>query len=368
MKAKRLLCILLGMLIFVLCFAFVGCGEEKPLSGDTGKEETPGSPPGDGTDTPEGPAYTLSEPVQIVRDPHFEQGFGVKGQQDGIGTVFGTLGYDDTKTYSPVWTLAQWYCGYYYKQGDQWPSEYNILNAERIQNGDLYIWQDASKTLRVNPTEGSLYMRLEGTQEYTAPKTQSGPWPHLLLEYRVERKYVRDLASLTLKMDYTLNTFKGDMGSDTNADIHCAQFPFYLVVSNVNQESEDYGAYIWFGASLYDNRYDYTLLYASADIGSEDKLATNAFIYKPGSKEYMAAPVEEGTPNVIEWDMLPYIEDAFESAQQNGYLPNTKYEDLAVTSGNFGWEITGTYDAAMKIDEFEIWAVEKIYEGEQENA
>ena len=36
------------------------------------------------------------------------------------------------------------------------------------------------------------------------------------------------------------------------------------------------------------------------------------------------------------------------------------FEDLYVTSGNLGWEITGTYDAAVQIDRFEIWAVEEI--------
>lgn len=352
---KKWFSLLLALLLVILaCTAAVGCGEGKD-NGGTG-------PGGDDGNDPTPPEKVLSDPIQIVMDNKFSQGFDVKGQQDGIGTVFGQLVYDDENEYDPVWQLAQWYCGYYHKVDGEFPASYNILNSERVYNEkrNLYIWSDESKTLRVNPDTGSIYIGLQGTKEYTEPRAEGKPWPHLLLEYNVQSKHVASLDSLTLNLDFTLMSFKGDMGAATDFDQHCAQLPYYIIVQNRNRDSEGYGEYIWFGASLYDNRYDFTMTYASVDAGSDDKIATDAFIYKPGSKEYLPNPVVVGEENKIEWDMLPYIKTAYQTARSNGYLTKTNFEDLYVTSGNLGWEITGTYDAAVQIDRFEIWAVEEI--------
>lgn len=317
-----------------------------------------------------GVSKKLSEPVQVVRDNKFANGFNVKGQMDGIGTVFGKLTYDDDSV-TPNWSLGQWYCGYYNspvekpKRNEDFNPDYNILNAKKTYNEKtgLYTWQDASKTLRVNPTEGTLYARLEGTKEYNAPRTDGGPWPHLLMEYStVGGVKISDLYSLTLNLDYTLKMFKGDMGSGLRSDLHCAQFPFYCVISNQNPNSPGRGQYVWFGACLFDNRQDYTMTFASQDVGSDDKIATGAFIYQVGQQAYLKAPVTVDDKIQINWDMLPFMKAAYKTARERGFLDKTEFEDLYATGGNFGWEITGTYDAAIQIDKFEIMAVSEIKE------
>ncbi len=363
---KKLLSVLLAIAMLVMCLAFTACGDNsgKPdngVNGGIGNNEQ-------GDDEKDPPK--LSDPEQIVVDNRFANGFNVKGQQDGIGTVFGKLTYDDD-TVTPSWSLGQWYCGYYNsavekpKDNDEYNPAYNILNATKTFNANLglYTWSDASKVLRVNPAEGTLYARLEGTKEYNAPRVDGGPWPHLLMEYGCQSGYrLDDLYSLTLNFDYTLKMFKGDMGSGLNTDIHCAQFPFYCVIQNRNRESAGYGQYVWFGACMFDNRQDFTMTFAQADVGSEDKLATNSFIYQVGQRAYLSAPVKVDEKIEIKWDMLPYMRAAYQTARERGFLGDTEWEDLYATSGNFGWEITGTYDAAIQIDKFEIMAVKELKE------
>ena len=382
---KKKLSLLLAIMMLFTMIAFAGCSttEEEVPGGETPGIQTPGDEtPGDetpGDETPgtgkepEEEVKNLADPVQVVIDNHFTRGFNVKGQQDGIGTVFGKLTYDDP-TVKPAWSLGQWYCGYFHspvekpKRNEDYAPEFNILNAEtnehgatKTENNGLWVFKDASKTLRVNPSTGMVYAKLEGTKEYTSARKDNEPWPHLLLEYGMESGIKLDeLDSLTLNLDYTLKAFSGDMGASLKSDIHCAQFPFYCVVSNRNTESKDYGRYIWFGACLFDNRQDFTMTFASADIGSDEKLATGAFIYQVGQRAYLDAPVAKGELIEIKWNMLPFMKTAFETAQRNGYLKNTKFEDLYATGGNMGWEVTGTYDAALQIDKFEIMAVKDL--------
>ena len=45
---------------------------------------------------------------------------------------------------------------------------------------------------------------------------------------------------------------------------------------------------------------------------------------------------------------------AYKLARKNGYMQQTSLEDLYVSGLNFGWEIPGTYDAAMQVRDFSI--------------
>ena len=110
---KKWFSLLLALLLVIFaCMAAAGCGEGKDNGGPGGDEGNEPSPP----------EKVLSDPIQIVADNKFSQGFDVKGQQDGIGTVFGQLVYDDENEYDPVWQLAQWYCGYYHKVDGEFPA------------------------------------------------------------------------------------------------------------------------------------------------------------------------------------------------------------------------------------------------------
>lgn len=41
------------------------------------------------------------------------------------------------------------------------------------------------------------------------------------------------------------------------------------------------------------------------------------------------------------------MKDAIEDAKSKGFLPFSRPEDIAINNTNLGWEVTGTFDAAL---------------------
>ena len=50
------------------------------------------------------------------------------------------------------------------------------------------------------------------------------------------------------------------------------------------------------------------------------------------------------------------IRHAFELAQSRGFLKNTKYENLGITSMYIGWELPGTFDVGMDVNNMKLLA------------
>lgn len=67
----------------------------------------------------------------------------------------------------------------------------------------------------------------------------------------------------------------------------------------------------------------------------------------------------EGTPNLLNRDMLPTIQYAFKLAQERGFMKNTKYENLGITSMYIGWELPGTFDVGMDVQNMRLLAGKK---------
>jgi hypothetical protein len=135
------------------------------------------------------------------------------------------------------------------------------------------------------------------------------------------------------------------MGSNEyNESLHTAQITLYFSVANINRDSPYYLDYLWFGVPVYDYRIrDLQLSYME---DSHIEGATQKFIYVPTANNFFKGSMHDKEwISIINIDILPYIRDAFNKAQELGYLLTTKYEDLALTSTNFGWEIPGTFDA-----------------------
>lgn len=319
---------------------------------ENGGEDSSVVLPSDSSD--EGPVI-----FRLVQDPNHRLGFNVKGQKDGIGTHIGRLVYDSEPEEDSVWELAQWECGYYHRDGQTYPSEHNIMNAEKnVSEDGTYQWTDASKVFRSNPQTGAVYLGLDASKEYEAPRVQNAPWPHLLLEYTLSQSLkAAELMSLTLEMDFTLEEFTNHMEAGTeSAALHTAQFMWYMIVRNGNPNSPDYGYYMWFGVDLFDRRYenDFAPLYAMQDTGKE--VNTGAYIYQPAAKDILTEPTAVGREQIVSADLLPYIRKAFLAAQKAKFLVNTRFNDLVIAGGNFGWEMTGTYSGAMTVSKFDLVA------------
>lgn len=341
-------------LILASCLAlsFGGCGGGTSSVSDS--SGAPGMSDGAGDSASGGAEITET---QIIADRTFQHGFNVKSQTDGIATPIGQIRLDENDTAAPLWNIGQWYCGYYHKDDQTLYDSYNIMNAAHSVNGTKHTFIDASKKLSVDTETGEIGMRLLGTEEYTANRQQNEPWPHLLLEYSMTENYsLAELKSVRFEMDFMLTKLTSGYTSPSqiDTDLHTAQFVFYCTLRNNNPQSEDYGSYIWFGLNLFDARYEIVPAYASQDSGKE--INTGAFIYQPISSVYCRTPTRLGEEQNIDFDMLPRMRDAFKAAQDARFLVNTKWEDLALCSGNFGFEVTGTYDIAAEITTLNLFA------------
>ncbi len=345
---KRFLSLIIACL---LVFAAVSCGNKN----DSATDESKDSVSSDASDiTDESPINVVEK--QIIADRTFKHGFNVKSQTDGISTPIGVLQTNDEDTVSPLWNIGQWYCGAAYKDDSEKYDSYNILKATHSVNGSKHTWIDTSKKLSVDTETGSIGMRLLGTKEYTHPRQRNESWPHLLLEYNVLGEYkLSDLKSARFEMEFMLTKLTNAMSaSEHDNDLHTAQFVFYCVLKNTNKLSKDYNSYIWFGLNLFDARYEIIPAYASQDSGKE--INTGAFIYQPISSAYCKTPTKLGETQSINYNLLPRMKDAFKAAQQARFLVNTKWEDLSLKPGNFGFEVTGTYDIAVEISTLNLYA------------
>ena len=349
---KKILSLIMACL---LIFAAVSCGNQ-------GSSETDGTESGSYSDATSDTSDVIDEsPVdvvekQIIADRTFKHGFNVQSQTDGIPTPIGVLRTDETDTVSPLWNIGQWYCGASYKDDAEKYDSYNILNAKHSLNGSKHTWIDASKKLSVDTETGSIGMRLLGTKEYTHPRQKNEGWPHLLLSYNILGEYkLSELKSVRFEMEFMLTKLTNAMSaSEQDNNLHTAQFVFYCVLRNTNKLSKDYNSYLWFGLNLFDARYEIIPAYASQDSGKE--INTGAFIYQPISSAYCKMPTRLGETQSINYNLLPRMKDAFKTAQQARFLVNTKWEDLSLKPGNFGFEVTGTYDIAAEISALNLYA------------
>lgn len=282
--------------------------------------------------------------ISLLSDGKFAKGFWVKGRRDGDDTVVGTLFKGDAE---PDNTLCQWYLGYFSDCGES----YDLLNGKITEEGSRK--SVSARSAAFTSESGALTFYLDAAKEFKSPRKAGEPWPHLLVEYPLKEAVpLVGLRSLKLKADYVLES----VSSMENAQpaLHAVQFPFYVKLTNINPLSRDKGRFLWFGVHLYDSRYAFTELYASADGGKE--INTGAFIYVPSSKNFLASPVAVGKENNIDAELLPLTKKAYEEARKRGYLSGTEYADLAPTDGNFGFEITGSFAAQMKIKHIGLYA------------
>jgi hypothetical protein len=82
-------------------------------------------------------------------------------------------------------------------------------------------------------------------------------------------------------------------------------------------------------------------------------------IYTIDGKEVSNAPLKEGRWQAMQKDLLPYIKEGLKEAVRKGHLSGDKLADYAIVNMNMGWEIPGTFDAAVQIKDLEIVAVLK---------
>jgi hypothetical protein len=204
---------------------------------------------------------------------------------------------------------------------------------------------------------------------YDRPRQKGEPWPHLLAEtaltdtrHPAERCRVETLRRLDVSLECRLTEF-ADRHPGADPALHAAQFQLFLYVQNLNTESPGYGDMLWFGIPIFDNRHPASGERYQRDGGKPD--ASGKFIYmlpthacQPRGSTFFKRGKIAAAPDAgwtaVRADLLPWILRAYTLARRSGYLATTEPADLYVSGLNLGWEMPGTYDAAMQVRGFSI--------------
>ena len=294
------------------------------------------------------------EAKQLFADTEFKNGFSVLSQQteNNAGIKLGNFTYNNPSD-EPSWMIAQWNGG-------------NCLWAERTES-DIYTLSDGvSKTVKFNPADNSVSMRLNAANIYKGMPADEANWPHLLLE----QSPICDYPSLSAedkafyncsaeRMVLSLDIRLSDFADTTNKEgINACQYLAYVYLCGVEKNE-----FVWFGINLFDDR-GYQDTYWALDKGSGN------MIYSLSTKNPFGlgcrSLFRNGKPYVsdewthVEVDLAPHLDDFIQKANEaDTFGREVSRDDFYIGGINIGFEIHGNYDCTVDIKEYNLTAYTK---------
>ena len=296
-------------------------------------------------------ALAAREELRMLDDPRLERGCVVLRPEAGKRVKVGALAPAAGRG-EPAWELAQWH------------SRFTLASAqpERLASGAVRFF-DGAKTVIFGPAnspEADVVLGLDAITEYEGRAPQPGDaWPHLLLSNNLlNPRPLPSLESLRLRIGYRLLESEAKQGDGWNARRHTAQFVLYLVVQNSNPASPGFRDYYWFGVQMYDARYRLSPKYAAKDAGKERKPGTGKYIFNLPTERFTTDSAQDRKWVAIDKDVLPMIREGLEAAWAGGHLPGSKDpRDYQVSRFSAGWEVTGTWKAALQLRAMSVTAL-----------
>ncbi len=286
--------------------------------------------------------------VPLFADTSFQRGFFLSATDSSLGRkASATLKFGDDNQ-NPIWRACQW------------GTHYDLTGAvcQVGENGDRHYSNDA-KTILLGGSGSEnrdLILRVNGGVEYGSRARQGGEaWPHLLVEQNAQQRFkLTDLERVELHISLRLLEFNDHMAEHANPALHAAQFQLFFIVKNLNPGTQDYKDFFWFGVPFFDNRHPLSPGHRAKDAGKED--ATGKFINTIPGAEILPGPMQLGQWVRIQKDLLPYIHEGLAASKQAGFLSDINPADYGIVNMNMGWEMPGTFDAAMQIRDFNVLA------------
>ena len=280
---------------------------------------------------------------QLIRDPHFREGFRLIDPVPGQRKVYGRLGSAPGGS-APAWDL------------DQWSSRFPL--AEAAAGPGQRRWSNAGKAVELGGPEGvDLTLSVEAAAEYGAEARKVGePWVHLLAEQAFVRPpSLANLTSLRFHLEAHLVKARLHRSADYSPERHAAQFQCFLMVQNTRLGSPGFGKLLWFGIPIYDDRSRFPPAYRAQDFGG-----TAMFIDTPGGEVFTADSVHDGGWVVVDRELKPLLESACEAAWAAGFLLESRdWGDYRITGMNLGWEVPGRFEVSMEVRGLSLEAVEQ---------
>ncbi|MBN2138065.1 MAG: family 16 glycosylhydrolase [Sedimentisphaerales bacterium] len=290
--------------------------------------------------------------LPLFTDTKFSRGF-VLGYPDSskgrdVEAVL-DLGNNENK---PAWRLCQW------------ATKYSLARSKPAPNshGD-FIYENKGKKIVVagpNSPNADLTLEIRGDAEYGPDARKQGQgWPHLLIEQDTARIYpLNNFDAVTLNISFKLLHCRANMSPQQyDPALHAAQFQLFLIVRNVHEASKDHNEYFWFGVPFFDSRTEIPGPFMAKDTGKGD--ATGKFIYTIDGREVNSTPPARGDWIKLQEDLLPHIKAGLKEAVKRGYFADSDVEHYAIVNMNLGWEIPGSFNAAVQIRDFSLSTILK---------
>lgn len=375
MKIKKVVAFVMCMIIAFTAFACVG----SPAPNNPNK-------PGDGI----GDGEKEAEYVSLLTDKNYENGFMMRGlgkpiYNDPIET-FGPSVYDPNVKFQyekqglpePEWNLCQWATRYpFHDINNSSPylpeSKFNY-KFDELSSG-VYKYTNSSKNMTVNTNTGEYSLGLKSSECYREPRKEGQEWPHWFTEKRIHNVAnppiqcsVAASESIKVTVDVKVNSFVDNMGDAADPMLHSAMCVFYLFIANRDPKTTMFTDMLWFGITIFDNRYVLASLQSFPDVGSKES-ASEKWIYNIAGSEFFDLNNNLKTPDnqviIDEWrtvdvDVLGHINSAFKEAQRNGYMEKSKWENLYINGMYCGYETPGNYDIDMSFKNLDIQSLVKV--------
>lgn len=289
------------------------------------------------------------ETRNLFNDPDFSCGFSVVAQQavNNNSVKLGNFIYSDS-TQAPSWLIAQWNSG-------------ECLWNSRIESDIYTITDGKTKTVRYNPADCSVSMRLNAAKVYNGEAAGEYNWPHLLLEQspivnyneltEAEKSFYNCSSDrMILSLDIRLSDF---VDTTNKEGVNAAQYLAYFYLKGT--DSNDF---IWFGVNLFDDR-GYQDTYWALDESSGNMIycvsTADTFGGKNKSLFRNGCPYISDEWTHIELDLTPHIKSALKQANKSDTFGKTvSPKDFYIGGTNIGFEIHGNYDCTVDIRNFNI--------------
>ncbi|HNQ72787.1 MAG TPA: hypothetical protein PKN95_04185 [Verrucomicrobiota bacterium] len=285
-------------------------------------------------------ALPAAEPArELIRDPHFQNGFILLKPQPGRRVVYGELTVAGAAA-PPVWDLCQWSSKFPLSPG----------TAGSASEGRFCFTNSAKRVCRGAAGGGGaeLALGVDAGVEYGdhARASVNDPWVHLLVQQDLESPpALTDLSACTFHVEARLAHSRLVRRQDYDPGLHAAQYVIYLTVANRNAASPGFGQYYWFGIPLYDNRERIVPMYQAQDFGD-----TKMFINTVSSAVFTQESTHDGQWVTYDRDLLPLLRAGLAAGWQRGYMAGSHHEaDYRITAIVIGWEVPGVFDVELQI-------------------
>lgn len=278
------------------------------------------------------------ENMNIILDPDFSDG-GIVYSPSKPMRMSGKIALSDQNAEWPKWLITQW------------NSRNNVIRTELQKTDGNFIYQNEFKTV-ARDADGTLTLRVQGGEEYERVRTSLlDSWVHLYFEQRYQTSYpLRGSDTARLNLSFSIPYFEDcTPEGELNPNLHAVISVFYILLKDENPASPSYEQYINFCVMLYDNRTGVTKEETHMDSGQNPIDATNMLVYTMNSEVYADPVYADGAWHDIDVDLMPYFRRALQLAQQKNCMMGTKFEDLAISSVFFGFEVPGMMNCEMKL-------------------